>query len=148
VFGEVYRVLTAGGRFLIWDAIFPRRAEEEKDVAVFSLTVRLGKGEVGCGIRDVVAGRGARSVILRGIGKEHRVRSRDAEGRGAATFFNGKEAVGAGRRALPTLSLACPESCRLPTDRRPVVVTARVRPVRSKPQGRGMSGKGKAMSQA
>jgi SAM-dependent methyltransferase len=49
VFREVYRVLAAGGRFLIWDAIFPRRVEEEKDIAVFWLTVRLGEGEVNTG---------------------------------------------------------------------------------------------------
>jgi ubiquinone/menaquinone biosynthesis C-methylase UbiE len=49
VFGEVYRVLTAGGRFLIWDAVFPPRRDEEKDVAVFSLTIRLGEEEVQAG---------------------------------------------------------------------------------------------------
>jgi SAM-dependent methyltransferase len=60
VFSEVYRVLTAGGRFLIWDAVFPRRAEEEKDVAVFSLTVRLGNEEVdaGYGVLWSAEGRG------------------------------------------------------------------------------------------
>jgi ubiquinone/menaquinone biosynthesis C-methylase UbiE len=46
VFGEVYRVLTPGGRFLIWDAIFPPRLDEEKDVAVFWLTVKLPEEEV------------------------------------------------------------------------------------------------------
>ena len=49
VFSEVYRVLAAGGRFLIWDAIFPSQVEEEKDVAVFWLTVRLGEEEVDAG---------------------------------------------------------------------------------------------------
>ena len=42
----------AGGRFLIWDAVIPPRDEEEKDVAVFQLTVRLPeeKIETGYGI--------------------------------------------------------------------------------------------------
>ncbi len=34
---------------MIWDAIFPPRVEEDKDVAVFVLTVRLGKEEVDAG---------------------------------------------------------------------------------------------------
>jgi len=49
VFDEVYRVLASGGRFLIWDALFPRREDEVKDVAVFSLTVKLGDEEVDAG---------------------------------------------------------------------------------------------------
>jgi SAM-dependent methyltransferase len=49
VFREVYRVLAAGGRFLIWDAVFPPRIYERKDVAVFSLTVKLPDEEVDAG---------------------------------------------------------------------------------------------------
>ena len=49
VFGEVYRVLTPGGRLLIWDAIFPPRLDEKKDVAVFLLTVKLPEEEVDAG---------------------------------------------------------------------------------------------------
>lgn len=46
VFGEVYRVLASGGRFLIWDAIFPARFDKQKDIAVFPLTVKLPKEEI------------------------------------------------------------------------------------------------------
>ena len=49
VFSEVYRVLAPGGRFLIWDAIFPQRVSEEQDVAVFSLNVRLEGEEIDAG---------------------------------------------------------------------------------------------------
>jgi ubiquinone/menaquinone biosynthesis C-methylase UbiE len=41
VFQEVYRVLKPGGRFKIWDAIVPHRLDEERDVAVFPLTVEV-----------------------------------------------------------------------------------------------------------
>ena len=46
VFSEVYRVLTEGGRFLIWDAILPHRKKADKDIAVFTLAVKLGEEEV------------------------------------------------------------------------------------------------------
>lgn len=46
VFGEVYRVLASGGRFLIWDANFPTRLDKQKDIAVFPLTVKLPKEEI------------------------------------------------------------------------------------------------------
>ena len=49
VFGEVHRVLAPGGRFLIWDVILPPRIENEKDVAVFLLTVILGEETVETG---------------------------------------------------------------------------------------------------
>jgi len=46
VFSEVYRVLTEGGRFLIWDAILPHRKKADKDIAVLTLAVKLGEEEV------------------------------------------------------------------------------------------------------
>jgi SAM-dependent methyltransferase len=46
VFGEVFRVLIPGGRFLIWDAIIPHRHDEAKDIAVFSLSVKLPTEEI------------------------------------------------------------------------------------------------------
>jgi len=49
VFSEVFRVLTSGGRFLIWDAIFPPRFDKDKDVAVFPLTVKLPDEEIDAG---------------------------------------------------------------------------------------------------
>jgi SAM-dependent methyltransferase len=49
VFGEVFRVLRPGGRFLIWDAIMPPRVAEDKDIAVLPLTVRLSNVEVEAG---------------------------------------------------------------------------------------------------
>jgi len=41
VFCEVFRVLKSGGLFLIWDAIIPQRLDEDKDIAVFPLLVKL-----------------------------------------------------------------------------------------------------------
>lgn len=49
VFGEVFRVLRPGGRFLIWDAMMPPRVAEDKDIAVLPLTVRLSNAEVETG---------------------------------------------------------------------------------------------------
>lgn len=49
VFSEVFRVLVPGGRFLIWDAIFPQRLDEEKDIAVFPLLVKLPDEEITTG---------------------------------------------------------------------------------------------------
>jgi ubiquinone/menaquinone biosynthesis C-methylase UbiE len=49
VFTEVYRVLTPGGRFLIWDAIIPDRAGKHEDVAVFQLSINLGNEEIHAG---------------------------------------------------------------------------------------------------
>jgi len=45
VFAEVFRVLVRGGRFLVWDAEFPRRGDEKKVIIVLPLTVKLpGEG--------------------------------------------------------------------------------------------------------
>lgn len=49
VFNEVFRVLTPGGMFLIWDVVFPQRLDEEKDIAVFPLLVKLPHEEINAG---------------------------------------------------------------------------------------------------
>lgn len=46
VFSEVFRVLKSGGLFLIWDAIIPQRLDEDKDLAVFPLSVKLPNEEI------------------------------------------------------------------------------------------------------
>jgi SAM-dependent methyltransferase len=45
VFQEAYRVLTPGGRFLIWEPNLPTRLDEEKDIAAFPIRVRLSEFE-------------------------------------------------------------------------------------------------------
>ena len=49
VFSEVARVLVRGGRFLIWDVILPECLDDDKDLAVFPLLVRIPGGEVETG---------------------------------------------------------------------------------------------------
>jgi ubiquinone/menaquinone biosynthesis C-methylase UbiE len=53
VFREVFRVLAAGGHFLVWDAVVPECPDETKDFAVFSLLVKLPNEnvETGYGVR-------------------------------------------------------------------------------------------------
>ena len=48
-FSEVFRVLKPGGRFLIWDAIFPQPLDEEKNIAAFGLLVKLPNEEIETG---------------------------------------------------------------------------------------------------
>jgi len=49
VFSEVYRVLTPGGKFMIWDVIIPPCTDETKDIAVFMLKIKLPKVEIETG---------------------------------------------------------------------------------------------------
>ena len=49
VFSEVFRVLAPGGLLLIWDVIFPKRLDEQKDIAVFPLLVKLPDEEISTG---------------------------------------------------------------------------------------------------
>jgi SAM-dependent methyltransferase len=53
VLDETYRVLTSGGRFLIWDALFGARPSDEKKYGVVPLTIKLPRREVqtGYGVR-------------------------------------------------------------------------------------------------
>jgi SAM-dependent methyltransferase len=48
-FAEVFRVLTCGGRFMIWEAIIPPRVDANRDIAVFPLTVKLPDEEIDAG---------------------------------------------------------------------------------------------------
>lgn len=59
VFEEVFRVLAPGGSFMIWDAVFDKRVDKEKDMAVFPLMIQLpDKGiEAGYGVEWPVKGR-------------------------------------------------------------------------------------------
>ncbi len=62
VLAEVHRVLTPGGRFLVWDSILPPRVDEGKDVAVVPVTVALPNGKAistGYGVRCPEEGRDA-----------------------------------------------------------------------------------------
>jgi len=49
VFGEVFRVLTTSGRFLIWDVSVPGRLDEDKETYVQPLTVIVGDREIETG---------------------------------------------------------------------------------------------------
>jgi SAM-dependent methyltransferase len=49
VFKEIFRVIASGGRFLIWDVIFPKRVDEKKDIAIVPLLVKLPNKEISTG---------------------------------------------------------------------------------------------------
>jgi len=60
VFQELHRVLTTGGRLLIWDVIFPKRKDDKKNMAVFPLKIQLPEKEIttGYGVRWPKEGQG------------------------------------------------------------------------------------------
>jgi ubiquinone/menaquinone biosynthesis C-methylase UbiE len=49
VFEEIYRVLEPHGRFLIWDINLPLRLDEDKDIAVIFLNIKLQYREIETG---------------------------------------------------------------------------------------------------
>jgi SAM-dependent methyltransferase len=59
VFQEVHRVLAAGGKLRIWDAVFPKPVDPEKTHGLFTLNVQLPKQriDVGYGVRWPAEGR-------------------------------------------------------------------------------------------
>ena len=49
VFREVHRVLKPGGKFLIWDAMVPQRLDDDKDIFVIPISVRVNDTEIETG---------------------------------------------------------------------------------------------------
>jgi ubiquinone/menaquinone biosynthesis C-methylase UbiE len=52
LFEEVYRVLTPGGQFLVWEVVIPPQIDPQKDIAAFPVRVHLSDSE------EVTAGYG------------------------------------------------------------------------------------------
>jgi SAM-dependent methyltransferase len=46
VFREISRVLAPGGKFLVWDVLYPARHDTTKDIALVPLTVKLPDREI------------------------------------------------------------------------------------------------------
>ena len=53
VFEELHRVLKSDGRLLIWDVVFPKRADPKKEFVLFPLKISLPEKEIqtGYGVR-------------------------------------------------------------------------------------------------
>ena len=60
VFKELHRVLSSGGRLLIWDVVFPKRTDPKKDRAAFPMLIKLPAKEIqtGYGVRWPKTGQG------------------------------------------------------------------------------------------
>ncbi len=64
VFQELYRVLKAGGRMLVWDPIFPAKVDEKYTSILFPLSVQLPQAKIntGYGVR-IAAGQGSAHFV-------------------------------------------------------------------------------------
>jgi ubiquinone/menaquinone biosynthesis C-methylase UbiE len=53
VLSEIFRILSPGGKFLLWDAIISKKSDSDKDRVLVPLTIQLpqGKVETGYGVR-------------------------------------------------------------------------------------------------